>query len=80
MSFHGYKEVIEEGDTVILYTSFNSMSAVRVVKEKENKKGDLCEHIVQTSYGALKVADLIGKKFGTKVLPPSIAFGLIIAS
>ena len=44
------------------------MSAVRVVKEKENKKGELCEHIVQTSYGALKVADLIGKKFGTKVL------------
>ena len=47
------------------------MSAVRVVKEKENKKGELCEHIVQTSYGALKVADLIGKKFGTKVLSGS---------
>ncbi len=25
------------------------------------------EHLVQTKYGGLKVADLIGKKFGTKV-------------
>lgn len=67
MSFHGYKDVIHEGDTVILYTSFKSMAAVRVVKEKEDKKGEMREHIVQTSYGACKVADLIGKKFGTKV-------------
>ena len=67
MSFHGYKEVIEEGDTVILYTSFKAMEAVRVVREKEDKKGEMREHIVQTSYGARKVANLIGKKFGTKV-------------
>jgi hypothetical protein len=25
------------------------------------------EHIVQTKYGGLKVAELVGKKFGTKV-------------
>lgn len=67
MSFHGYKEVIEEGDTVILYLSFNSMQALKVSKEKANKHGESIEYVHQTTYGALKVADLIGKKFGTKV-------------
>jgi hypothetical protein len=32
-----------------------------------SKKGVEIEHLVQTKYGGLKVADLIGKKFGTKV-------------
>ena len=67
MSFHGYKEFIEEGDTAILYISFNSMQALKVTKEKPNKAGQMIENVVQTSYGALKVADLIGKRFGTKV-------------
>jgi len=67
MSFHGYKEIIEEGDTAILYLSFNSMQALKVSKEKKNKNGELVEYVHQTTYGALKVSDLIGKKFGTKV-------------
>lgn len=67
MSFHGYKEIIEEDDTVILYISFNSMQALKVTKEKKNKNGEMVEHVHQTTYGALKVSDLIGKKFGTKV-------------
>ena len=32
-----------------------------------SKKGVEIEHLIQTKYGGLKVADLVGKKFGTKV-------------
>ena len=31
------------------------------------RKGDEVENIFQTSYGGFKVADLVGKKFGTKI-------------
>ena len=67
MTFDTYKEIIEENDTVILYISFNTMYALTVTPTKLNKKGEENEHIYQTSYGALKVKDLIGKRFGTRV-------------
>lgn len=67
MTFDTYKEIIEENDTVILYQSFNSMQALKVTPSLINKKGEKVENIHQTNYGALKIANLIGKKFGTRV-------------
>ena len=67
MTFDSYKEIIEENDTVILYISFNSMQALTVTPTKKAKNGEIIENIHQTTYGALKMKDLIGKKFGTKV-------------
>ncbi|KAL3874969.1 hypothetical protein ACJMK2_037915 [Sinanodonta woodiana] len=60
MNFCKYKEIIEEGDTVILYLGFNNMHAITV------KTGET----FQTRYGALRHSDLIGIKFGDKVQCP----------
>ncbi|XP_013382211.1 tRNA (adenine(58)-N(1))-methyltransferase catalytic subunit TRMT61A isoform X2 [Lingula anatina] len=57
MSFAAYKEIIEEGDTVILHIGHENMYPLTV------KKGET----FQTKYGALKHEDLIGIKFGSKV-------------
>ena len=67
MSFNGYKEIIEENDTVILYISFKKTHAIQVTPTKSTSKGEIVENVFQTSYGALKVKELIGKRFGTKV-------------
>ncbi len=67
MTFDAAKELIEENDTVILYLSFNSMQALKVEPTKLTKKGETIENVHQTTYGALTVRELIGKKFGTKV-------------
>ena len=32
-----------------------------------NKKKEEIEHVFQTTYGCLKVMDLVGKKFGSKI-------------
>ncbi|XP_053615277.1 tRNA (adenine(58)-N(1))-methyltransferase catalytic subunit TRMT61A [Plodia interpunctella] len=66
MSFKSYKEKIDEGDTVILYLS-NNLYALDVLKEIKNKKGDMVENVFQTPYGALKVKNLIGTEYGSKV-------------
>lgn len=66
MSFADYKEVIEQGDVVILYMS-NSMHAIEVQPEIKNKKGVTVENVFQTTFGALKVKSLIGQKYGNKV-------------
>lgn len=67
MSFRKFKNVIEEGDTVILYININSMYAIEVESFKKNKNNELVDNVFQTTYGALKVTSLIGQKFGTKV-------------
>ncbi|PSN52092.1 hypothetical protein C0J52_03897 [Blattella germanica] len=67
MSFDKYKEYIEQGDTAILYLSVNSMHAIQVEPKIKNKKGEFVENVFQTTYGALKVQSLIGKKYGTKI-------------
>ncbi|KAL0276335.1 UNVERIFIED_CONTAM: hypothetical protein PYX00_003925 [Menopon gallinae] len=67
MSFRQYKAVISEGDTVILYININSMYAIEVESYRKNKNDQLVENIFQTTYGALKVTSLVGKKYGTKV-------------
>lgn len=67
MSFKCPKRIIEENDTVILYLSVNNMHAIEASPQIKNKKGDLVEYVFQTTFGALKVARLIGKEFGSKV-------------
>ncbi|XP_069697825.1 tRNA (adenine(58)-N(1))-methyltransferase catalytic subunit TRMT61A isoform X2 [Periplaneta americana] len=67
MSFEKFKDVIEQGDTVILYLSVNNMHAIQVQPKIKNKKDEWVENVFQTMYGALKVQSLVGKKFGTKV-------------
>ena len=67
MSFDRFKDVIEEGDTVIIYVSIHSMHPLEVITERIDKNGEKTENVFQTSYGALKVKDLIGQRFGCKV-------------
>ncbi|KAL4717310.1 hypothetical protein ACJJTC_017197 [Scirpophaga incertulas] len=66
MSFGNYKDKIDEGDTVILYLS-NTLYAIEVQREIKNKKGDMVEYVFQTQFGALKVKNLIGVKYGSRV-------------
>ncbi|EFX75994.1 hypothetical protein DAPPUDRAFT_306325 [Daphnia pulex] len=67
MSFANTKCVVEEGDTVIIYVNPQAMYALQVKPLIATKKGDMVENIFQTAYGALKVQELVGKKFGHKV-------------
>lgn len=67
MSFARPKTVIEENDTVILYLTVQSLHAIDVLPYIKNKKDELVENVFQTSYGALKVKELIGVKYGSKV-------------
>ena len=38
------------------------------------------EHIVQTKYGGLKVAELVGRKFGTKVTITRVVVGTTVTA
>ncbi|KAL7298350.1 tRNA (adenine(58)-N(1))-methyltransferase catalytic subunit TRMT61A [Trichogramma pretiosum] len=67
MSFARNKDFIEKGDTVILYLSPSNMHAIQVEEKIKNKKGELVENVFQTKYGALKVVNLVGTKYGSKV-------------
>lgn len=71
MSFARPKTVIEENDTVILYLTLHSLHAIDVLEQQlpyiKNKKDELVENVFQTSYGALKIKELIGVKYGSKV-------------
>lgn len=67
MSFLKQKDVIEENDTVILYLSSTNMHAITVTPTMKNKKGEQIEYVFQTHFGALKVKNLIGVKYGNKV-------------
>ncbi|KAG8226093.1 hypothetical protein J437_LFUL006400 [Ladona fulva] len=64
MSFSGYKECIEEGDTVILYLNVNNMYAIKAVPHIRSRKGKLVENVMQTTCGALNVRSLIGRRYG----------------
>lgn len=67
MSFNKTKEVIEEGDVVILYLNPKSMHSLEVKAKVSNKKGEIVNNVFQTIYGALKVISLVGQKYGSKV-------------
>lgn len=66
MSFKNYKDKIDEGDTVILYLS-NNVYAIDIFPEIKNKKGDMVENVFQTTFGALKVRNLIGVEYGSRI-------------
>jgi tRNA (adenine57-N1/adenine58-N1)-methyltransferase len=57
MSLIRYKDLIEYGDTVILYLGYENMLQFIVEKGKTH----------QTKFGALKHDELIGVKFGSKI-------------
>lgn len=67
MSFAKHKTTIEENDTVILYLTVTNMHAIDVCPQIKNKRGELVENVFQTNFGALKVKNLIGVKYGSKV-------------
>ncbi|EDW98651.1 tRNA (adenine(58)-N(1))-methyltransferase catalytic subunit TRMT61A [Drosophila yakuba] len=67
MSFLKPKTHIEKGDVVILYLRVSSMHAIEAVPEIVNKKGETIPHIFQTNYGSLKVENIIGVEYGSKV-------------
>lgn len=67
MSFAEPQSVIKENDTVILYLTVQSLHAIDVVPYIKNKKDELVENVFQTSFGALKVKELIGTKYGSRV-------------
>ncbi|XP_046379923.2 tRNA (adenine(58)-N(1))-methyltransferase catalytic subunit TRMT61A-like [Haliotis rufescens] len=57
MSFAKYKKLIEEGDTVILYLSFNNLIPITVKSGQTH----------QNKYGALKHSEMIGVAYGSKI-------------
>lgn len=67
MSFNGFVDEIKEGNDVILYLTINQIYAVKALPKTRNKNGILVDNVLQTPYGALKCADLVGKYYGTKV-------------
>lgn len=67
MSFAEPQSVIKENDTVILYLTVQSLHAIDVLPYIKNKKDELVENVFQTSFGALKVKELIGTKYGSRV-------------
>lgn len=67
MSFRSYKEIIDEGDTVILYLTISQIYCLKAQAKIVNKRGNLVDNVFQTPYGALKCIDLIGKYFGSKI-------------
>lgn len=67
MSFRNNKQLIEEGDDVILYINPNNMHSIHVKEKIQNKKGVMVDNVFQTTYGALKVISLVGAKYGSKV-------------
>jgi len=51
------KDVVQEGDTVIIYINFNQTTVLHVERGK----------VLQTKYGALRHDYVIGKKFGSRI-------------
>ncbi|XP_011874661.1 PREDICTED: tRNA (adenine(58)-N(1))-methyltransferase catalytic subunit TRMT61A [Vollenhovia emeryi] len=67
MSFKTTKEIIEDGDIVVLYLNPSNMHSLEVKEKIFNKKGELIDNMFHTTYGALRVVSLIGQKYGSKV-------------
>lgn len=67
MSFAKTKATVEEGDTAVIYLDPKAMYSIQVTTTIASKTGEQVENIFQTKYGALKVKELIGRKYGHKV-------------
>lgn len=70
MSFFSPKELVEEGDLVILYLSVNSQYPLQVRKTIKNRNGQWVENKFQSIYGILDVYSLVGKRYGEKIHLP----------
>lgn len=57
MSFAGYKEKVENGDTLVVFLGFDNLLTFQVDRSKTH----------QTKYGALHHKDVIGLRYGSKV-------------
>lgn len=57
MSFCERNSTIKEGDTVMIYVSFNKIYPIKVTRGLSHS----------TKYGSFKHVELIGKKYGTKL-------------
>ncbi|GFY68954.1 hypothetical protein TNIN_204701 [Trichonephila inaurata madagascariensis] len=57
MSMFKYKDIIEEGDLVIVYLDVRHLYPITIKKDE----------VFQSKYGALKHNDCIGKKFGSVI-------------
>ncbi|ELU10614.1 hypothetical protein CAPTEDRAFT_182965 [Capitella teleta] len=58
MSFEKYKPTVEYGDTLVLFLGYGNMLQMTVEEGKTH----------QTKYGAIKHSDLIGKKYGCRIV------------
>lgn len=58
MSFLGHKKIIDDQDLGILYISHNNMVPLKVCRGQ----------VTQTKYGAIRHSDIIGKKFGCRIM------------
>ncbi|XP_041354902.1 tRNA (adenine(58)-N(1))-methyltransferase catalytic subunit TRMT61A-like [Gigantopelta aegis] len=58
MSFAKYNDKIEEGNIVIVYLNHDNMHSLKVTRGQTH----------QTRFGALKHSDLIGVRFGSKIV------------
>jgi tRNA (adenine57-N1/adenine58-N1)-methyltransferase catalytic subunit len=67
MSFTAPQRIINKGDTVILYLGITNIHAIDVQSEIMSKNGQKVPYTFQTTYGALRVDSLIGKRYGTKI-------------
>lgn len=67
MSFIHPQDVVKEGDTVVVYAGINSIYAIEATASTKNKSGRDVENIFQSTYGALKVKNIIGKPYGSKL-------------
>lgn len=56
MSFFAFRELIQDGDTLIIYISSDSLIPIKVKAGK----------VSQTKFGAVKHDDCVGKSFGSK--------------
>ncbi|XP_037949297.1 tRNA (adenine(58)-N(1))-methyltransferase catalytic subunit TRMT61A [Teleopsis dalmanni] len=78
MSFLKPKDIIEQGDTVILYLNANLMHAIEANPTIVNKKGETIENVFQTSFGALKVRSIIGTPYGSRIELSKGGWGIVL--
>ncbi|KAK4309980.1 hypothetical protein Pmani_018447 [Petrolisthes manimaculis] len=67
MSFSSFKEVIEEGDTIILYINFTQIYALEVKPKITSKSGQKVDNVFQTKYGCLRLMDMVGVRYGSRI-------------
>lgn len=67
MSFLQSQEFVKNGDTVVIYSGMKSINSVVATATIENKHGQKVENVYQCSYGVIKVKDIIGMPYGSRL-------------